>query len=94
MAQNLRALNKSLKSLDLGPEWSGLVELARSLARALDVDPCGDCKAAQDANIYREYRQTLKELALAGSGSDDGAADFLVSISTPRRAAVVDPEVA
>ena len=86
MAKNLTAANRTIRSLALDDEHAALVEFVRSLARALDESP-------GDANVAREYRQALKELALVGSGVDDGAAEFLVSISTPRRTAVVDPSV-
>jgi hypothetical protein len=74
--------------LGLGPEHDALVALARSLAVAVDMS------LEQDAGLWREYRQALKALAEAGvSGGDDGgAAAFLVSISTPRRAEMGDSE--
>ena len=89
--KNITAANRAIKALGLELEHAALVELVRSLAQALDADPCGDCKAAQDANLYREYRQALKDLALAGGGGDDDErAQFTVSISTPRGASMGD----
>lgn len=88
---NLRAVNRAIKALALEDSHAALVELARSLARAVDADPCGDCKAAQDAALWREYRQAVMALAEAGDGGDDDrAAAFLVSISTPRAASLGD----
>lgn len=83
---NTRAVERTVRALGLGPEHDGLVALVRSLARQVDG------VAAGDAAVWREYRQALKSLAEAGaaSGGDD-AAEFLVSISTPRRAEVGDP---
>jgi len=80
-----------VKALGLGNEHAALVALTRSLARAVDADPCGKCGSAQDAGIWREYRQALKALSEAGAaGGDDSAAEFLVSISTPRRTSMGD----
>jgi hypothetical protein len=91
VVSNLTSVNKTIRTLALDDEHAGLVALVRSLAKAVDADPCGDCKAAQDAAIYREYRQALADLERAGSGAtNDDDADFLVSIRTPRRAAVGD----
>lgn len=88
---NAAAVERAIKAMDLDREFDGLVALVRSLARAVDADPCGQCKAAQDAAIWREYRQALKALTEAGvAGGDDGNAAFLVSISTPRRTQVGD----
>lgn len=87
MAKNLTAANKAIRALALGDEHAGLVELVRSLARAVDAAP-------DDANLFREYRQALKELGSLGSGDDDGAAEFLVSITTPGRGAVGNTSIA
>lgn len=88
--KNLTAANRAIKALAPPNEHAGLVELVRTLARSLDAGGCSEC-GTSDANIAREYRQALKELAVVGLGGDDGgAAEFLVSISTPRGASVVD----
>ena len=88
---NERAVAKTLKDFKLDGSLvivpAALVELCRSLARAVDVDP-------SNAALFREYRASLDDLREAASrGTDDDTAEFLISIQTPRgRAQVVDAE--
>lgn len=87
--RNERAVNATLRelkadgSLDAVPK--ALVELVKSLASAVDVEP-------GNAALFREYRASLDDLREAASAApDDDTADFLISIQTPRgRAKVVD----
>lgn len=73
---NAAALDRQIAALALEPEFDGLVQLARTLAATLDVEP--------DANVAREYRQVLDMLGKAGAGgSDDDTEAFLVAIRTP-----------
>lgn len=89
MASNLRAVNKTIKALGddgtLSQVPDALVELCRSLARAVDAEP-------GNAALFREYRAALDDLReTASAAPDDDAAEFLVSIQTPRgRTKMVD----
>lgn len=86
---NLRAVNRTIKAYDaegtLAEVPEALVELCRSLARAVDSEP-------GNAALFREYRQALDDLRDAASAApDDDAAEFRISIQTPRgRASVGD----
>lgn len=86
---NLRAVNATLKQLDADGSLEvvpkALVELCRSLARAVDSAP-------DNAALFREYRAALEDLRETSSASvDDDSAEFLVSIQTPRgRTKMVD----
>ena len=82
IARTLKDL-KAAGSLALVP--AALVELCKSLARAVDEEP-------GNAALFREYRASLDDLreTAAGAGDDD-TAEFLISIQTPRgRASLVD----
>lgn len=89
MAKNITAINRTLKALDdegtLVVVPDALVELCRSLARAVDAEP-------GNAALFREYRAALDDLRETASASvDDDTADFRISIQTPRgRASLVD----
>lgn len=88
---NERAVGRTLRDLKaegvlaLVPE--AVVEMCRSLARAVDAEP-------GNAALFREYRSALDDLReMAASGPDDDAAQFLISIQSPHgRAKVVDAE--
>ena len=89
---NLRGLNRTVKALELAEADQALLALARSLARAVDVDPCGDCGAIQTAAVWKEYRATVLALLEAGTPDDvdDETAAFRLTIQTPVRATVVN----
>lgn len=89
---NLRGLNRTVKALVLEESDQALLALARSLARAVDVDPCGDCGAIQTAALWKEYRATVLALLEAGTPDDvdDETAAFRLTIQTPVRAKVVN----
>ena len=88
---NERAVGRTLREFKacgvLAHVPDALVELAKSLARAVDSEP-------GNAALFREYRAAIDDLReAAASGTDDDAAEFLISIQTPRgRAKVVDAE--
>ncbi len=92
MRTNLLALNRTIKALDIHDEDQALVALARSLAKAIDVDPCGECGAVQTAALWKEYRTTVLALLEAGASDDldDDTASFRLTIQTPVRATVVN----
>lgn len=89
--RNERAVNRTLRELKASGAVehvpAALVELCKSLACAVDVEP-------GNAALFREYRAALDDLREAAEGApDDDTADFLISIQTPRgRAKVVDAE--
>lgn len=87
---NLRALNRTAKTLTLSEEHQALLVLARSLAKAVDSDPCGKCGAIQTAALWKEYRTTVLALIEAGTPDDvdDDTAAFRLTIQTPVRATV------
>lgn len=91
---NTAGLERTLRALkpNLTPQHEALVALARTLATAVDSDPCADCGAGQNAALWKEYRAALMALTEAGTGDDvdDDTKDWLVKISTPRRATVGD----
>lgn len=77
----------------LTDEHQALVAMARSLARAVDADPCGECGAAQNAALWKEMRATISALSEVGADDlDDDTAAFRISIQTPRRASLGDAE--
>lgn len=77
---NNSALEKTLAALvdRLKPEHAVLVEVARSLARAVDMQP-------DNASLWREYRAALAYLfdAVSDDGPSDEFASFLDAIRTP-----------
>ena len=87
---NERAVSATLKKLksdgSLVQVPAALVELCKSLARAVDSEP-------GNAALFREYRASLDDLRETAAGvGDDDTAEFLISIQTPRgRASLVDP---
>lgn len=85
---NLRALNRTARKLDLADADAGLLELARSLARAVDADPCSECGAGQNAALWKEYRAALTDLMEAGAtdDADDDTKQFRLAVVTPVRA--------
>ena len=89
---NLRALNRTARTLTLSEEHQALLVLARSLAKAVDSDPCGKCGAIQTAALWKEYRTTVLALIEAGTPDDidDDTAAFRLTIQTPVRTAVGD----
>lgn len=100
MAGLLRALNRTIKSLEadgrLTEDDEALKALAKALARAVDADPCDECGAARNAALWREYRAAVGALMEAGErdGNDDDTADFIVSIRRPNAGAPLgDPEI-
>lgn len=69
----------------LTDEHGALVALARSLAKAVDADPCGDCGAAQNAALWKEMRATITALSEVGADDlDDDTQAWRVTIQTPR----------
>lgn len=89
---NLRGLNRTVKALELTEADQALLALARALAKAVDVDPCGDCGAIQTAALWKEYRATVLALLEAGTpdDADDETTAFRLTIQTPVRAKVGD----
>lgn len=89
-SSNLRAVNRTAKTLVLAEEHQALLVLARSLAKAVDVDPCVKCGAVQTAALWKEYRTTVLALIEAGTPDDvdDDTAAFRLTIQTPMRAKV------
>lgn len=77
---NRPALERSLQALAdmVKPEHAALVEVARSLAQAVDAAP-------DNASLWREYRAALASLfdVLSDAGPSDEMASFLESIRTP-----------
>lgn len=88
---NERAVNATLRDLkadgSIAAVPKSLVQLCKSLARAVDSEP-------GNAALFREYRASLDDLRETATASlDSDAADFLISIQTPRgRATLVDAE--
>ncbi len=77
----------------LTDEHGALVALARSLAKAVDADPCADCGAATTAALWKEMRATITALSEVGADDlDDDTVAFRWSVQVPRRAEVGDPE--
>lgn len=77
----------------LTDEHQALVAMARSLAKAVDADPCGECGAAQNAALWKEMRATITTLTEVGADDlDDDTAQWRISIQTPRRASLGDAE--
>lgn len=66
--RNRSAVEASVPHLATGPEHVALVELVRSLADAVDIEPLND-------RLWRQYQQALDSLmeATADGGSDDFA---------------------
>jgi hypothetical protein len=91
---NERALKRALRVLVLTDADVARKELALSLARAVDADPCLDCGAGRNAALWKEYRAALSDLHRVGTpdDADDDQKDWLVRISTPVRAKVGYPE--
>lgn len=85
---NAAGLAKTLRALKprLGPEDEALVALARTLAAAVDADPCPDCGAGRTAALWKEYRAAVVALrAVVADAPDAAAAGFLGSVQTPLR---------
>lgn len=81
--RNERAVNRTLRDLKTAGQLdavpAALVELCKSLASAVDDEP-------SNAALFREYRAALDDLREAAEGvPDHDAANFLISIQTPRR---------
>jgi hypothetical protein len=66
-----------------------LVQLARSLAAAVDADTavvCGECRrSGANAALWREYRTTVAELVKVLEADDGGQAALLELVRTPVR---------
>lgn len=86
-----KAVDSTVKALQAagGIELTdaAIVAAVRGLADAVDADPT-------NAALWRELRAMLDDLReTASAGVDSDAADFLISIQTPRgRATLVDAE--
>lgn len=92
---NSTGLNKTLRTLDhkIRDDHAVAIALARSLAAAVDADPCLDCGAGQNAALWREYRAAVADLLRAlgvGDELDDDTKQFHVTVQTPRRAEMGD----
>lgn len=90
---NAEGLERTLKALAdrLEPEDEALIALARSLAAAVDADPCTECRAVQNAALWAQYHKVVSALILVGAdgGVDDDTQQFLLTVRTPGvRAAV------
>lgn len=80
LERTLRALRKRLRTED-----AALVALARTLALAVDADPCSDCGAGQNATLWKEYRAAVMALRAVGAEPGVDEAD-LDAVQTPLRA--------
>ncbi len=91
LVTNAQGLEKTLRVLKregrLAAVDEALIALARGLAHAVDAEP-------RNAALWREYRAAVSSLKEAGStlDPDDDTKEFLVSIRTPLRTPVGDPE--
>lgn len=87
---NLRGLNRTVKALVLTDSDQALLALARSLAKAVDSDPCVKCGSIQTAALWKEYRTSVLALIEAGTPDDldDDTAAFRLTIQTPVRTKV------
>lgn len=89
---NLAAVEATIRAIkaNLGREHDALVELCRSLARAVDSDPCPDCGTVRVAAVWKEYRASVEALTRAGASDDvdDDTKTFRVLVQTPVRAQV------
>lgn len=88
---NATGLNKTLRHLQTAgkvkAEHAAAVALAKSLAAAVDADPCRECGAGQNAALWREYRAAVADLLRevgAGDDLDPDAQRFRIEIQTPR----------
>lgn len=76
---NVDALEGTLEALELGDEHEAIVEACRGLAAACDANP-------SSAALWREYRETLELVMLAGEKvEDDGHARLLELVRPPVR---------
>ena len=89
---NAEGLATTLAAIEqhLGDADQALVALAKTLAEAVDADPCVNCRAGQNAALWKEYRATLMELRQAGAHDDaDDDEEFTSAVVTPFRRATV-----
>lgn len=94
---NTAGLSKTLRHLrsvdKIHDEHAAQVALCKSLAAAVDADPCRDCGAGQNAALWREYRAAVTDLLRevgAGDELDVDTQRFRIEIQAPRRAPVGD----
>lgn len=79
LERTLRALKPRLERKD-----AALVALARTLAQAVDADPCTDCGTGQNAALWKEYRAAVTALLAVGADPGDEEVD-LAAVLTPLR---------